>query len=109
MKSFVFFFLSALMVAAMAADYNDLKDVNLEELLSDEARRKQIFDCVMDLGPCGEYQIYKDVVPGVIATQCGDCTPELKKKYEENSKFLLEKYPKEFTAVVEKYGPKKEE
>nr|APG32548.1 chemosensory protein [Conogethes punctiferalis] len=105
MKIFMLFILSALTIAA-ASDFNDLKDVDLKELLADEARRKQIFDCIMDAGPCGEYQIYKDVIPGVIETQCGTCTPEQKEKYEEKNKFLLETYPNEYNAVILKYGPK---
>nr|QIJ45710.1 chemosensory protein [Glyphodes pyloalis] len=105
MKTFVVFFLSALALAA-AADFGDLMDVDLKELLSDEARRKQIFDCIMDQGECGEYQIYKDVIPGVVESQCDKCTPEQKAKFDEKSKFLQENYPEQFNAVVVKYGPK---
>nr|QCX43084.1 chemosensory protein csp4 [Helopeltis theivora] len=105
MKTFLVFFLAALALAA-AADFSDIMDVDLKELLSDEARRKQIFDCIMDEGECGDYQIYKDVVPGVVESQCGKCTPEQKVKFDEKNKFLSENYPNEFNAMVLKYAPK---
>lgn len=59
MKSLALFILSGLVAAAVASDYSDIQDVNLEELLADEARRKAIFDCIMDQAPCGEYQVYR--------------------------------------------------
>ncbi|KAL0820539.1 hypothetical protein ABMA28_006393 [Loxostege sticticalis] len=108
MKTFILICLSALVVAAAADKFDDLMNVDFEKLLGDEERRKQLVGCLMDELPCGEYQSYRDLIPDLIATNCGKCTPEQKKRHEEVNKFILEKYPTEYNAVVNKYRPKAE-
>ncbi|XP_028174946.1 putative odorant-binding protein A10 [Ostrinia furnacalis] len=108
MKTFILICLSALVMVSSADKLDDLLNTDMEKLLADDAVRKQVVGCMTDELPCGDYQAYKDMLPDLIATNCGKCTPEQKKRYEEINKFVLEKYPNEYNAVVSKYRPKTE-
>lgn len=39
-----------------------------------------------------------------MASNCGDCTPPQKEKFEKVNKLALEKFPKEYEQLIQKYS-----
>nr|AXF48702.1 chemosensory protein CSP2 [Lobesia botrana] len=97
-----------LFAGTMAGDIEDMFKVDPEPLLKDQDKWKVLFECLMDRAPCGEYQIVRDTLPKVLASKCEQCTPEQKEKLDNVVKAYLDKYPKDYAEIMNKYFPKPE-
>ncbi|XP_063366725.1 allergen Tha p 1-like [Cydia amplana] len=97
-----------LAIVAAAKDYDELFQTDTTMLLNDESKWKTLFNCLMGRGPCEEYEGVKDTLPKLVLSNCEECTPEQKEKFNKTMKQFLEKYPEDYTELSNKLLPKPE-
>ncbi|XP_073953854.1 ejaculatory bulb-specific protein 3-like isoform X3 [Choristoneura fumiferana] len=101
---------SVLSVAVLAAEtvYTNYDEVNVESMIMDDKKMKVIFDCIFDRAPCGDYQKLKDEIAQMVPTDCSECSPKQRAKYNLAKLMVAERYPKELEQVIKKYALKSE-
>ncbi|XP_061720403.1 uncharacterized protein LOC133527418 isoform X1 [Cydia pomonella] len=89
-------------------DFEILFQTDPKPLLQDKTKWKFLFECLMDMRPCGLYMNVKDALPKLVRSKCEGCTPEQKEKFEKTLQQFLEKYPEDYTELSNKLFPKPE-
>ncbi|XP_032519875.2 ejaculatory bulb-specific protein 3-like [Danaus plexippus] len=93
-------------IAVATASQLTFENLDVEELLKNEHKKQAVFACLLDQAPCGDMQSLKDDISDLIKTKCSQCSPNLKRKYDNTRQILLEKYPDTMNALMLKYSSK---
>ncbi|CAK1552537.1 unnamed protein product [Leptosia nina] len=106
MSKSILFLLAFCAVAAVVVNGREIKsieDLDLVKLLQNEKERKRVFACLMEQAPCGNMQQFKDSLTGMIKTDCKNCSPMDKERYEMFSQLLAVAHPDKHQALIAKY------
>ncbi|CAH1395231.1 unnamed protein product [Nezara viridula] len=106
MKTFLeFLCISCLLTLAMGvpARYDN---INIDEVLSSQRLYRKYFDCLANIGKCTpDGKELKELLPEVLASDCGKCNERQKQGAEKVIKFMLEKKPDDFSVLEKIYDP----
>ncbi|XP_054278835.1 ejaculatory bulb-specific protein 3-like [Macrosteles quadrilineatus] len=85
-----------------------LDSVDVDKILANPRVLSNYVKCVTDKGPCtSEGKDLKKILPEVISTACANCSPKMRANLKKTILAMRQKYPNEWTAVVNKYDPKR--
>ncbi|XP_047997169.1 allergen Tha p 1-like [Leguminivora glycinivorella] len=98
-----------LLATVAAQNYDEVFKTDASAILEDKAKWKMLFNCLMNRGPCEEYQVIKDALPKLVATKCEECTPEQKEKFNKIMQQFAQKYPEDYAELSKKMFPKPDE
>ncbi|CAH1640306.1 unnamed protein product [Spodoptera littoralis] len=105
--------LSVFVVLAAAApltkdELATLEAFDYDSLFADEEKRKVVFDCLLDKGDCGPYKQIVDLSMKTILSNCAECSPSQKAKYDHVLNLLKDNYASFFNEFMQKTAAKKE-
>nr|UNG39396.1 chemosensory protein 2 [Apocheima cinerarius] len=88
--------------------YDEVYDtIDVDKIIADDGLFTKYIDCMLNKGPCDvEHSAeFKKLLPEVIATSCGKCSPIQKKHVKKTVKALGEKKPAELLEFKKMYDP----
>nr|AKF42440.1 chemosensory protein 5 [Spodoptera exigua] len=85
-----------------------LEAFDYDAIFAKEENRKIVFDCLLNKGDCGDYKQIVDLSLQTIQSNCAECTPNQKEKYDHVLKLLQENYASFFDEFMQKMATKKE-
>nr|ALJ30218.1 putative chemosensory protein CSP7 [Spodoptera litura] len=89
-------------------EFATLEAFDYDALFADEENRKMVFDCLLDKGDCGPYKQIVELSMKIILSNCAECSPSQKAKYDHVLKVLKEDYASFFNELMQKAASKKE-
>nr|AAV91467.1 sensory protein 2 [Lonomia obliqua] len=105
----VILLLCAIVYGSMTAELTVgefIDQVDPTPILKNKELTNKAFQCLMDKAPCGEFKLWRDMVPEVFKTKCSDCTPSQKDKFNLYVEVLKTSHPDIYHALLSKYGGK---
>ncbi|CAG9795807.1 unnamed protein product [Diatraea saccharalis] len=95
-------------LAPFVLSYDEKYDkIDVDKILGDEALFNAYLDCLLDKGPCNQENAadFRKLLPEVIATACGKCTPIQRQGVRKTVKAITQKKPEQFKEFIAKYDP----
>ncbi|XP_041985020.1 uncharacterized protein LOC121737412 [Aricia agestis] len=105
-KMFNVSFLLIAVAALVGADFYSAKydDFDINPLLENDRILMNYLKCFLDRGPCtAEAKDFKKAIPEALQTTCGKCTPKQKYLIRTVIKAVMEKHPKSWEELIDKY------
>nr|AAT97271.1 sensory appendage protein 1 [Culicoides sonorensis] len=80
--------------------------INLDEILKSDRLFNNYYKCLMDQGRCTpDGKELKARLPDALKTECSKCSEKQKEGTEKVLRYLIEKRPKQWTTLQQKYDP----
>ena len=95
------------MMVVSAGDGDVFDGMDVKAILSDREKLLKAYNCLMDRGPCGEFQAIRDRAPKILKNRCADCTPSQKAKFNELKTRLRSEHGANYNEMIAKYAKSK--
>ncbi|XP_055542306.1 ejaculatory bulb-specific protein 3-like [Wyeomyia smithii] len=107
MKLFIVAAFALIAVVAAQDKYTTKYDgVDVDEILKSDRLFNNYYKCLMDQGRCTpDGNELKRVLPDALKTDCTKCSEKQKAATEKVINYLIEKRPKQWATLQEKYDP----